>query len=150
MFALTMDDAKAWGVLFLYMVGGLCTLLGTVFAGLANWKAGRSVIVSTNALTAINAHTASTNERMTELSGKAETAIQQNKEIDGKVDGNLSKMWDVVNKLVEQVGDLSKAATNNPTTSTVVLPPSGAQPPPRSPRATDLAPARPEPPAEKA
>lgn len=101
---MTLESAQAYALIILASVGGLGSLVGAIFAGMATLRTGR-------------------------VEKKTDHAIQQNNEIGGKVDGNLTKIWETVHGLQSIV---EKLATQTPT----VVAPIVAEP--RQVRAEDL------------
>lgn len=116
--ALTINDAKSYGLLLLYAAGALVMLLGPVFTFLVNMKASRIEAAAATAAAkaaaaaqAINEHRQQADTKLSILAKQADTiveknelAIRQNVEIEKNVNHNVSSLFEVVNKLVATVG----------------------------------------------
>lgn len=108
-----MADASRWSDPA--TIAALGAVAVTVINAFQSWFGRRAVKQEAHAASvnaAFAADKAQTADlKLDQIHEKADLAIAQNEQIDGKVDGNLGKMWDVVNRLVDQVETLSKAAT---------------------------------------
>lgn len=108
---MTPESANGWAIIIGALFQGALLLYTARKARNADKNSSEAKVAATTAA-AIAADKAQTADlKLDQIHEKADHAILQNEQIDNKVDGNLSKMWDVVNRLVDQVETLSKAAT---------------------------------------